>query len=106
MGGVYLSGGPCDGRTVPNTEIQGGLVAYIACGGGYYVLEEGDRRPNGDLIFRWWGTQKPSPPSPKATAHVTQAWTRWMRILGHRGPVEHKRIVKAVRRMHRIAHKR
>jgi hypothetical protein len=64
---IYLSGGPCNGRTVPASEIQGGLVAYIACGGGYYELKGSRRRPNGDLIFSYAGTTAPGPPTGSAS---------------------------------------
>lgn len=73
---IYLSGGPCNGRTVPASEIQGGLVAYIACGGGYYVNPGTGRRRRGDLIFTWAGTTKPGPPSggEPTAAHSVKAW--------------------------------
>jgi hypothetical protein len=60
---VYLKGGPCDGKTVSANQIVGGLVAYIACGGGYYELDSGQTRPNGDPIFAYSGKTKPQPPS-------------------------------------------
>lgn len=59
---VYLSGGPCNGRTVPASEIQGGLVGYILCRGHYY-LDSGRTRPNGNTIFADSGTSAPQPPS-------------------------------------------
>lgn len=73
---IYLSGGPCDGRTVPATQIQGSLVAYIACGGGYYVLNGDKRRPNGDLIFGYAGKTKPGPPQ-TGTLKAPQALKGW-----------------------------
>lgn len=102
---VYLSGGPCNGRTVPASQIQGGIVGYVACGGGYYLVTGDKRRPNGDLVLTWGGKTKPKPPSGTGanTRNATQAWTRWMRALGHQAPRELKRIHKAGARARRIA---
>jgi hypothetical protein len=76
---IYLSGGPCDGRTVSASQIQGGLVGYIACGGGYYVLDGGRTRPNGDTIFKYSGTTQPGPPggSPSGPGVAPQAHQGW-----------------------------
>jgi hypothetical protein len=38
-----------------------------------------------------------------STGHVTQAWSRWMHALAHKGPDSHRRIVKATARARRIA---
>lgn len=62
VGNVYLKGGPCDGRTVSANQIVGGLVAYIKCGGGYYILDDGVTRPNGDIVFKYSGASPPQPP--------------------------------------------
>lgn len=61
-GDIYLQGGPCDGKTVSGNQIVGGLVAYIKCGGGYYVVDDGVTRPNGDLVFKYSGKTQPGPP--------------------------------------------
>lgn len=74
---VYLSGGPCNGRTVSTSQIKGGLVGYVLCQGHYYEAN-GKTRRNGDAIFADTGTtapQPPSPVSPDATApHSVKAW--------------------------------
>jgi hypothetical protein len=76
---VYLSGGPCNGRTVPASEIQGGLVGYILCRGHYY-LDSGRTRPNGNTIFADSGTSAPQPPSgggstgPGIVPNVYKSW--------------------------------
>lgn len=73
---VYLQGGPCDGRTVSADRIVGGLVAYIECGGGYYVLADGVTRANGDIVFKWSGKTQPGPPggSGGGTPHTHAGW--------------------------------
>lgn len=73
---IYLTGGPCNGRTVSSDRIEGDLVAYIPCGGGYYVVDGTKRRPNGDLIFRYWGTTKPGPPAGPGL-NAVQALSGW-----------------------------
>lgn len=55
---VYLAGGPCNGRTVSASRIQGGPVGYILCQGHYYVAD-GTTRPNGNAVFRDTGTKPP-----------------------------------------------
>lgn len=60
---VYLSGGPCNGRTVSADRIVGGLVAYIACGGGYYTLDSSGKLHSGDVVFDYAGKSKPGPPA-------------------------------------------
>jgi hypothetical protein len=59
---IYLKGGPCDGKTVSADEIQGGLVAFIACGGGFYTVNNAGKRHNGELIFDYAGKKQPGPP--------------------------------------------
>lgn len=73
---IYLQGGPCDGRTVSANRIVGGVVAYIACGGGFYVLDDGKHRPNGDVIFKYSGKTQPGPP-PGPGLDATQALKGW-----------------------------
>jgi hypothetical protein len=73
---IYLKGGPCDGRTVSANQIVGGLVAYIPCGGGYYVASAGKKRPNGNPIWDYSGTTAPTPPSGSGSGqpHVHKGW--------------------------------
>jgi hypothetical protein len=58
---VYLSGGPCAGRTVSASQIQGGLVGYVLCQGHYY-LDSGRTRSGGETIFADSGTSPPQAP--------------------------------------------
>lgn len=60
---IYLSGGPCDGKTVSANEIKGGLVGYIACGGGYYTADPAGNLHNGNVVFDYAGKTKPQPPT-------------------------------------------
>jgi hypothetical protein len=73
---IYLSGGPCDGKTVSANEITGGLVGYIACGGGYYTANTAGKQHKGDLVFDYAGKTKPSPPSGGGVSapHVHKGW--------------------------------
>jgi hypothetical protein len=73
---IYLSGGPCDGKTVSANEITGGLVGYIACGGGYYTANTAGRKHSGDLIFNYAGKTKPSPPG-GGTVKAPRAHKGW-----------------------------
>ena len=38
--------------------------------------------------------------------HVTQAWSRWMRTLAHKGPAAHRRTLAVASRARRIARNR
>lgn len=82
---VYLEGGPCDGRTVSANKIVGGLTAYIKCGGGYYVLDDGVTRPNGDVVFKYAGKTKPEPPSGGGVhdSHALHGWNDLRRVVNH-----------------------
>lgn len=42
-------------------------------------------------------------PAPVGPAHVTTAWNRWMRALGHTGPTSHNRIAKSTARVRRLS---
>ena len=61
MANVYLQGGPCNGKSVPDTEIQGGLVGYVVCKGADYINTD-RRRRNGELIFAYSASGVPQPP--------------------------------------------
>ena len=75
MAKVYLQGGPCNGRSVPDTEIQGGLVGYVVCQGADYI-NSGKRRPNGELIFTYSASGVPQPPSTSGPTapHALKGW--------------------------------
>lgn len=75
MAKVYLQGGPCNGRSVPDTEIQGGLVGYVVCQGADYI-NSGHRRPNGELIFTYSASGVPQPPS-GGDIHIPHALSGW-----------------------------
>jgi hypothetical protein len=85
---VYLLGGPCDGRTVSADQIVGGLTAYIKCGGGYYVLDDGVTRPNGDVVFKYSGTTQPRPPGPGAVKapRAHKGWQAMRVSFNHKMP--------------------
>lgn len=73
---ILLRGGPCDGRIVSADQIQGGLVAYIKCGGHYYV-DSGLTRADGVHIWDDNGTAQPKPPGSGAggTPHTHKGWS-------------------------------
>jgi len=82
---VYLSGGPCSGKTVSADEIQGGLVAYIACGGGFYTADASGQRHNGHIVFDYAGKTKPGPPTPGAirAPRAHSGWADLQRSFNH-----------------------
>jgi hypothetical protein len=61
---------------VSANEIKGGLVAYIACGGGYYTANTAGKKHKGDPIFDYAGKDKPVPPS-LGTVKAPQALRGW-----------------------------
>ena len=73
---VYLQGGPCNGRTVSTSQIQGGLVGYVLCRGHYYE-SNGKHRPNGDEIFADTGTTPPQPPAGPGQVRAPHALNAW-----------------------------
>lgn len=97
---VTLIGGPCDQQTINITAAK--LAAgQLTCQGALYVRsnvfgsQENITFATSEAISK--ATKGPS------TSHVTQAWTRWMRALGHQAPRELRRIHKAGARARRIA---
>ena len=82
---IYLKGGPCDGKTVSADQIHGGLVAYIACGGGFYT-DAGTQRPDGDEIFSYAGKTAPGPPGDDGTPHTHSGWQSLRKTVNHHGP--------------------
>ena len=84
MANVYLKGGPCDGKSVPSSEIQGGLVAYVVCKGADYI-NSGRRRPNGELIFTYSASGVPQPPESGDVhaPHALSAWADLRRTVNH-----------------------
>ena len=78
---VYLQGGPCNGRTVSTSQIQGGLVGYVLCKGHYYE-SNGKQRPNGDEIFADSGTTAPQPPPGPGQVRAPHALNAWADLRG------------------------
>lgn len=97
---VTLIGGPCDQRTI-NISATTLAAGQLTCQGTLYVKstvfgsQENITFATSDAISK--ATKGPS------TDHVTQAWTRWMRALGHHAPRELGRIHRAGARARRIA---
>lgn len=100
---VTLIGGPCDQRTINISQAQLDS-GQLTCKGATYTRtdvfgsQENITFGTSDAISK--ATKGPS------TGHVTQAWSRWMKILGHRGPEAHKRMLRASHRASRIARNR
>lgn len=78
---IYLKGGPCDGKTVSADEIVGGLVAYIKCGGGYYIVDDGATHAGADGVFKYAGKRQPGPPagSDRIPPHLHHGWNQLRR---------------------------
>ncbi len=101
---VTLHGAPCDGKQLglAPTQFKKG---EITCQGHLYVNALGAKGVGAFGQVVWWeaklleGSDQPS----TAPAHVSKAWSRWMRALGHQGPDAHNRLRKATARVNRIA---
>jgi hypothetical protein len=100
---VQLVGGPCDGddRTLTQAQLDAG---ELTCKGTIYVRS--NDFPSSELIVFATADAIKKATGSKAPAHITTAWTRWMRALAHKGPAAHNRIQKATVRARRIARKR
>jgi hypothetical protein len=104
---VYLSGGPCDGKTVSADDIQGGLVGYIACGGGYYTLDSKGKRHDGHAVFDYAGKNKPEPPGGNTAKapHAHNGWSDLQRSVNRHWPKTLSRMAKLQRESLRSLHK-
>jgi hypothetical protein len=97
---VTLIGGPCDQQTI-NISQSTLDAGQLTCKGVIYTRtavfssQENITFGTSDAIQK--ATKGPS------TAHVTQAWSRWMKILGHTGPSQHRRLLAATARARKIA---
>lgn len=95
---AFLIRGPCDGKSVPVTAGDA-ASRRLTCKGATYALRLNDYK--GADAAEWLGTYvKPTTSAP----HVTHAWTRLMRALGHHGPKQLKRVHNStvhIRRMTR-----
>jgi hypothetical protein len=97
---VSLVGGPCDGenRSITQVTLDAG---QLTCQNVLYVRS--DNFPTEENIVFATSDAIAKASGSKAPAHVTTAWTRWMRALGHTGPKAHNRIQRATVRARRIA---
>jgi hypothetical protein len=103
---IHFVDGPCDGttRTVDQAVIDRGSVN---CGGELYVhYVAGASGPSIVFVPADSALGRAQTGADGSPTHVTQAWTRWMRALGHTGPKSHNRIQRATVRARRIARKR
>jgi len=103
---IHFLEGPCNGttRTVPQSVVDRGSVT---CQSVLYVrYVAGAAGP--DIVFVPVDSElgRAQTGADGTPAHVSQAWTRWMRALAHKGPASHNRIQKATVRARRIARKR
>jgi hypothetical protein len=100
---VTLIGGPCDQSTINITQAKLDS-GQLTCKGALYVRtsvftsQENITFATSDAIAK--ATKGPSP------QHATQAWTRWMHALAHKGPQSHRRVAKSTARVRRIARHR
>jgi len=105
---VYLRGGPCNGERKPDSDIVGGLVAYVKCSDHYYT-NTGTKRPNGDLIFADSGTAAPSAGSGSSSyaPNVTHSWSSVQNSVNAHLPSALHRIEYAMRRnLQQLSHRR
>jgi hypothetical protein len=107
---IYLHGGPCDGKTVSADDIQGGLVAFIACGGGYYTVNPAAKLHNGELVFDYAGKKKPGPPGDGSlnAAKAHGGWKSIRKSVNHHMPAalsKSQRTTQAALRTLNRAHK-
>ena len=100
---VQLIGGPCDGqdKTISDAQLATGR---LTCQGVLYLRS--NDFPSQELITFATTDAIGKAVGSKAPAHVTTAWTRLMRTLGHKGPAAHNRIQKSTARARRIARNR
>lgn len=99
---IKLLNGPCDGttRTITQATLNRGS---IVCQGTVYVNSKASPGLTGGEIVFVPATDAFVTAGQRASqAHATQAWSRWMHILGHTGPQQHRRLVAATARMRRI----
>jgi hypothetical protein len=101
---VILHGGPCGGETrqLTATQLQ---AARVICQGEVYTPEGAVVDSKGRYVYYWQGGGDTSGAT-KGVTHATAAWSRWMRVLAHKGPRSHNRIHKAAVRARRIARRR
>lgn len=97
---IRLVGGPCDGqdKTIGAATLAAG---HLTCQGTLYVKSKAF--PGEEVIV--FATSEAIGAATKSvpTTHVSHAWTRWMRALGHKGPQAHNRVARATARARRIA---
>ena len=100
---IHFLDGPCDSTT---REVTQAVIdrGSISCQNTLYVYYKAGASGS-DIVF----VPADSPLGQAQTgaagtpAHVTSAWSRWMRALGHKGPQAHNRVARAAARVRRIA---
>ena len=100
---IHFINGPCDGetRTVTQSTLDRGSVV---CQGTVYVNSKASAGLTGGQITFVPATDAFVTAGQRSSqAHATQGWSRWMHILAHTGPQQHRRLVAATARMRRIA---
>lgn len=101
---VLLVGGPCNGQTkqLSDSQLRTGRTY---CGGKLYLTDSSKATISHPWVFVLSTDLHPSSSAPNPR-HVTQAWSRWMHALAHRGPESHRRTLKVAARARRIARNR
>jgi hypothetical protein len=103
---IHFLDGPCDGttRTVSQAVVDRGSVTCKSTLYVHYVAAAA----GADIVFVPADSElgRAQTGADGTPAHVTQAWTRWMRALAHKGPHAHNRIQRATVRARRIARNR
>ena len=100
---VRLVGGPCDGedKTLTASQLNAG---QLTCQGTLYIRS--DAFTGQELIVFATSEAIGKAIGTNAPAHVTVAWTRWMRALGHKGPRAHNRVQKSTAKIRRLTKQR
>lgn len=100
---IHFLEGPCDGTT---REVTQAVVTRgsVTCQNTLYVHYEASAAGSEIVFVPADSALGQAQTGAKGTpAHVTTAWTRWMRALGHTGPKAHNRVARATARINRIA---
>jgi hypothetical protein len=100
---IHFVDGPCDGttRSVAQAVVDRGSVT---CQNVLYVhYVAGAAGPNIVFVPADSALGQAQTGADGTPLHATQAWTRWMRALAHKGPEAHNRIQRATARARRIA---
>lgn len=99
---ITLVNGPCDGRTLTITQATLNRGSVICQGTVYVNSKASPGLTGGTIVFVPATDAFVTAGERSSQTHATQAWSRWMRILAHTGPQQHRRLVAATARMRRI----